>query len=95
MATPSTQRKQTARIVGAAFVALIIFGILGSFTIASGIDINTTADIAGTAENMLAAESNLRAKAYLGGFGFMLEIIIAAGLYLLLKSRSFPWRCIC
>ena len=78
--------QKLARITGGALLASIIFGILGAVLIAQGIDVNMTADITGTAENMLGAETRLRAKAYLGLFAFALEALISVGFFLLLRK---------
>ncbi|MEP3891064.1 MAG: DUF4386 domain-containing protein [Hellea sp.] len=75
-----------ARITGWTLIASIGLGILSAMLIASGIDVNMTADIAGTAENMLGAETRLHAKAYLGLLAFALEAMIGVGLYLLLRK---------
>lgn len=79
---------QVARWVGASFLATIVIGIIGSMTIAQGIDINLNADIAGTADNMLAAEQRLQAKAYLGLLMFALSVVINLGLYALLRKAG-------
>jgi len=65
--------QKIAKAVGWALLASIVFGTLGAIVIAKGIDVNMSADIAGTAENMLEAETRLRAKAYLGLFAFTLQ----------------------
>ncbi len=78
-----------ARTVGLALLASIIFGIMGALFIAHGIDINLSADVIETAQNMLGAEQNLRAKAYLAIVTLGLEALVGVGLYLLLK-RSGP-----
>lgn len=77
-----------ARCVGWALLATIGFGILGAVFIAQGIDINMSADIAATAENMLAAETRLRAKAYMGVFLFGLGALVSVGFYLLLRNTG-------
>jgi hypothetical protein len=76
---------RTARTVGWSQLALIALGILTSLLVAKGIDINLSADVEATARNMLDAETRLRAKAYLGCLGFVLNTVVSVGLFLLLK----------
>lgn len=78
--------QSVARTTGWTLIASIVLGIAGAVFIAEGIDVNMTADIAGTAENMLEAETRLRAKAYLGLLAFSLEALISVGFYLLLRK---------
>lgn len=78
-----------ARYAGAALLGTIIVGILSASFIAHGIDVNMTADVAGTAENMLGAEIRLRAKAYMGLLVFGLEALFALALFYIL--RSYGW----
>ncbi|MGB0908269.1 MAG: DUF4386 domain-containing protein [Maricaulaceae bacterium] len=80
-----------ARSVGLGLLASIILGILGSIFVVDGIDVNLTADILATAENMLEAEQRLKAKAYLGLLAFALEALISVGLYLLLRKSGPFW----
>lgn len=82
----NTNPQKLAKLTGGALLASIILGILSAVLIAEGIDVNMTADIAGTAENMLEAETRLRAKAYLGLFAFALEALISVGFFLLLRK---------
>lgn len=77
-----------ARTVGWALLASIGFGVLGAIFVFQGIDINMSADVAGTAENMLEAELRVRAKAYIGAFMFGVEALISIGLYLLLRNAG-------
>lgn len=77
-----------ARWVGWSMIATIIVGATTAMALASGIDINLSADVAATAEAMLGAEDRLRGKAYLGALSFGLDVIIAFGLFLLLRSTS-------
>ena len=74
-----------ARVVGSALLGSIAVGIVAAIFIAEGIDINLTADIEGTARNMLDAEQRLRGKAYITLLTFALEVIVSLGLFLLLK----------
>ncbi|MBL4854068.1 DUF4386 domain-containing protein [bacterium AH-315-J19] len=84
----SLDMQGVARCVGWALLATIGFGILGAIFIAQGIDINMSADIAATAENMLEAETRLRAKAYMGVLLFGLSALISVGFYLLLRKSG-------
>ena len=77
-----------ARWVGWSMIATIIVGAGTAMALASGIDINLSADVAATAEAMLGAEDRLRGKAYLGALSFGLDVIIAFGLFLLLRSTG-------
>lgn len=80
-----------ARIAGLSLLATIIVGIVGATTVGQGIDINLSADVEVTAQNMLAAEIQLRAKSYLALATFMLEVVFALSLFLLLRSTSILW----
>jgi len=84
----SLNLQRVARSVGWSLLATIILGILTAIFISGGIDVNMSADITGTAENMLEAETRLRAKAYLGLLSFALEALICVGFYLLLRKSS-------
>lgn len=75
-----------ARRVGWAMLATIILGILTAMYVVTGIDINMSADVVTTAENMLQSELRLKAKAYIGLFSFALEALVSVGLYLLLRK---------
>lgn len=57
-------------------------------TISSGIDINLSADIAKTAENMLLAQERLHARAYVSIFLFMLQGFIAVGFFFVLRAHG-------
>jgi len=83
--THNMNPQSVARVTGAALLATIVIGIVGSIFIAPGIDINLTADVVATAENMLEAETRLRAKAWLAVLLLGLEAVVAVGLYLLLR----------
>jgi len=90
---PNTDRnnqQSTARIVGLTLLATITVGIFTAMFAFQGLDVNMSADVAGTAENMLQAETHLRAKAYLGLLIFAFEATIGVGLYLLL-NKSGPF----
>lgn len=80
-----TNYQTVARWSGIALLATIIFGMVGAFSIAQGIDVNLTANIAETAENMLDAESSLKAKAYLALLTFGLGMIFSVGCFLILR----------
>ncbi len=77
-----------ARRVGWALLATIVFGIIAAMFVAQGIDINMSADVVATAENMLEAELRLKAKAYIGTFIFALGALVSVGLYLLLRKSG-------
>ena len=77
-----------ARWVGWSMIATIIVGATTAMALASGININLSADVAATAEAMLGAEDRLRGKAYMGALSFGLDVIIAFGLFLLLRSTN-------
>ena len=79
-------RQVLARSVGWALLLSIIIGILSAVFIAKGIDINLSADVLATAENMLEAELRLKAKAYMGILLFALGALVSAGLYFLLRE---------
>ena len=79
---------RTARITGWSMIAVLAIGMASSFLISHGIDINLSADVIGTSENMLAAEMRLRAKAYLALFMFALDILILVGLFYVLAQRE-------
>lgn len=88
--TPKPTNPQTlARIVGLSFLGTLLIGIASSFIVVEGININLSADIIATAQNMLEAETDLRAKAYIAAGSFSLAVIFNAGLFLLLR-RSGP-----
>jgi len=80
--------QRLSRYVGWSLVGSIVVGIAVAMTISSGIDINLSADIAKTSENMLHAESRLRGKAYIALFSFMLQIFISIGLFLVLRKSG-------
>jgi hypothetical protein len=89
MQTHNTINLQSlGRYVGWSLIGSIVIGIIAAMTISSGIDINLSADIVKTSENMLGAESRLRGKAYLALFLFMLQIFISVGLFLLLRRSG-------
>ncbi len=83
-----TAKKQqsVARLTGFALLGSIVIGILTSIFVSKGIDINLSADVAGTAENMLQAETRLRAKAYIALVFFGLDVLILTGLYYILRD---------
>lgn len=77
-----------ARIVGCSLLATILVGMAGALTVGQGIDINLSADVMATAQNMLNAETALRAKAYLALLVFALQVVISAGLFMLLRPSG-------
>ncbi len=86
--TRNLNMQAVARSVGWSMLASIVFGILAAMFIAKGIDINLSADVVATAENMLEAELRLKAKAYIGVFMFTLGALVSVGLYLLLRESG-------
>jgi Domain of unknown function (DUF4386) len=83
-----TEAKALARIVGLSLLATILVGMLSALTVGQGIDINLSADVVATARNMLEAEAALRAKSYIALLVFALEVVIGAGLFLLLRKSG-------
>ncbi len=77
-----------ARIVGLSLLAPIVVGLAAIPLLASGIDINLSADVIATAQNMLEAETSLRAKAYLALLTFVFAVLFAVGLFLLLQTSG-------
>lgn len=75
-----------ARWTGLGLLAAIIVGIFASVFVAQGIDINLSGDVKATAENMLAAETRVRLKAYLALLTFALQALVSVGFYLLLRQ---------
>lgn len=83
-----TNLQKTARIVGGSLLGTIFIGILSALFVVEGIDINLSADVIATAQNMLEAETQLRAKAYIGLATFSLGVVVSVGLFLLLKPSG-------
>lgn len=77
-----------ARIVGLSFLGTLVIGMVSSFIVAEGININLSADIVATAQNMLGAETDLRAKAYIAAGSFSLAVVFNVGLFLLLRESG-------
>ena len=75
-----------ARRLGWTILASIVLGILSAMFISKGININMSADVIATAENMLQSTLMLKAKAYMGAFLFTLEALVSVGLFLLLRK---------
>ena len=84
--TAQLNSNSLARWAGGSLLATIVIGIIGAMTVAKGIDINLSADVIGTAENMLGAETQLHAKAYLGLLTFALNAVAVVGMYVLLRA---------
>ncbi len=76
------------RWVGWSILATLVIGFSSAFLIAEGIDINLTADVKATAQNMLEAELRLRAKAYIAALTFALDGLVSIGLFLLLRKSG-------
>lgn len=83
-----TEVRALARIVGLSLLGTILVGILSALTVGQGIEINLSADVVATAQNMLGAETELRAKSYIALLVFALEVVIGAGLFLLLRQSG-------
>lgn len=77
-----------ARIVGGSLLATILVGMAAALTVADGIDINLSADVVATAQNMMEAETQLRAKSYIALLMFGLEAMAGVGLFLLLRPAG-------
>lgn len=86
--TENPNPQSLAKMVGWSLLATIAVGIFKAFFVVPGIDINLSADVVATAQNMLAAEERLRASAYIAGLLFALEVLIGLGFFLLLKGRG-------
>lgn len=87
--TPAQASPQSlAHIVGWSLLGTILIGILSALFVVQGIDINLSADVVATAQNMLEAETQLRAKAYIGLATFGLGMVMSVGLFLLLKRSG-------
>ncbi|MEO9468318.1 DUF4386 domain-containing protein [Parasphingorhabdus sp.] len=80
--------KFIARIVGGSLLAAIFVGMISALTVGEGIDINLSADVVATAQNILEAETQLRAKAYITLLTFGLSVVVGIGLYLLLRASG-------
>lgn len=86
--TQTLNSQSLAKTVGWSLLATIIIGILKALYVVPGIDINLSADVVATAQNMLGAEDRLRASAYIAGLLFGLEVLIGLGFFLLLRGRG-------
>lgn len=80
--------QQISKYVGWSLITIIAIGIVSAMSISSGIDINLSADISKTAENMLGAQERLRGKAYIALFLFMLEVFFSVGLFIILRESG-------
>lgn len=85
--TPLDSRS-LARLVGWSLLATIFVGMVAALTIAQDIDINLSADVVATAQNMLEAETQLRAKSYIALLSFGLEAVVGVGLFFLLRPTG-------
>ncbi|MEP3225234.1 MAG: DUF4386 domain-containing protein [Parasphingorhabdus sp.] len=77
-----------ARSAGLALLATIILGMLNAFFVADGIDINLSANVVATAENMMEAGDRLRAKAYISAALFAIGLLVPLGFFLLLRETG-------
>ena len=82
------EQKKIAQHVGWAMLFSLVIGILSALFVVQGIDINLSADIKATAANMLEAETQLRAKAYIAAFLMIFEVLIAYGMFMLLRQKG-------
>ena len=87
-AIQSSEFQTIARSTGGILLGSLILGILTAILFAKGIDINLSGDVIATADNMLNAESRLHAKAYMGTFLFVFDVIVTVGFFLLLKNYN-------
>lgn len=86
--TKSSNIQTLARIVGLSFLGTLLIGIVSSFIVVDGININLSADVVATAHNMLEAETDLRAKAYIAAASFAIAVIFNVGLFMLLRASG-------
>jgi hypothetical protein len=84
----SLNPQRLGRWVGWSMLAALVIGFSAAFTIAKGIDINLSADVKATAQNMLEAELRLRAKAYIAALTFALDGFVSIGLFMLLRKSG-------
>lgn len=84
----AVETKTLARVVGLSLLGTILVGAISALTVGQDIDINLSADVVATAQNMLEAETELRAKAYIALLVFGLEVLIGAGFFLLLRQSG-------
>ncbi len=80
--------KQLSHFVGWSLLATIVMGIASAMTLSADININLSADIVQTSQNMLNAAERIRGKAYLALLFFMLDCFIGIGLYLILRANG-------
>jgi hypothetical protein len=84
----SLNPQRLGRWVGWSMLAALVIGFSAAFTIAKGLDINLSADVKATAQNMLEAELRLRAKAYIAALTFALDGFVSIGLFMLLRKSG-------
>lgn len=84
----SVNPQKLGRWVGWSMLAALVIGFSAAFLIAEGIDINLSADVKATAQNMLEAELRLRAKAYVAALTFALDGLVGIGLFMLLRKSG-------
>lgn len=80
--------KLIARIVGGSLLAAILVGVITALTVGEGIDINLSADVVATAQNILEAETQMRARAYITLLNFGLSVVVGIGMFLLLRASG-------
>jgi len=84
----TTKTGPTDRIAGAALLATIVIGAVGAATIAPGIDVNLSGDIAATAANMQNSGSSLLALGWMRLLILSLELLFYIAIWLAVRSRA-------
>lgn len=85
------QTRRIARLTGWSLLMMIILSIIASMTVSKGLDVNLSADIFGTSDAMKDAPLRLRGHGYLSLYMFMVEMLVAAGLFLMLRRHGPLW----
>lgn len=78
----------TARLAGLSLLSILVLGIVGAMTIAPGIDVNLTGDIAATSINMGDAGDRLLALGWLRSAIFALELLFYVALWLVSRESA-------
>lgn len=81
-----TNENAIARLTGFAMMATIVIGIINATVVSPGIDINLSADVTATAQEMLRSAPRLKARGWLLMALFGLEVLGLVGFYLLLNK---------
>lgn len=77
-----------ARATGAALLLIIVFGIIGSVFVADGININLNPDTRETLDQMRTAVDRVYGRVHITTAIAILELLVAAGLYLLVRDHA-------